>query len=164
MVSTEIQPLILGKTAEDMWTILEKNFHDTTPMSHMEVITKAGKIQMSDYTDPALYCNKFQMALAKVTGMIPRKVGGDGVAKPNGIHNATAAEGILQAYMLMNVTDSYRPLVAQIQENWNHENTNLFEACRDIVRYGATITTTKALCTSKGKAPPGTCTNEEYIS
>lgn len=120
---------------------------------------------MSDYTSASSYCNAFEAALDQVSGML----------QPNSILTQTAAEGILQAFMLSNVTNTYKPLIAQLRENWTSTNTDLAKACLSIQRYDFatkdqtsigvdTNDNTKALYTKKAaQAPKGTCDFDECV-
>ncbi|MCJ1427928.1 hypothetical protein MMC29_005835 [Sticta canariensis] len=132
-------------------------------MSHMEVILKASEIKMSSYTDPARYCSEFKLMYNKAIGMINKPAVG------NAEFSAKATEIALQAAMLRNTTEAYEPLVAQIRKNWKAGNTivagntDLTEACNDIIRY-KTPQSSKALITAtKGRPPKGSCTNEECV-
>lgn len=127
MVGSTNQRFVQDMTAEETWTNLKANFQDTTPMSQMEVIIKAGFMRMSDFTEAALYCNEFYAALQKINGMIPSE--GDIVI------TTKTAEAMLQAQMLTNVTDAYRPLVAEIRNKWDSNNTDLFGTIIRIERY-----------------------------
>lgn len=151
IVGSTNQRFVQDMTAEEMWNSLKATFQDTTPMSQMEVIIKAGFIRMSDFTEAALYCNEFYAALQKINGMIPSE--GDSVI------TSRTAEAMLQAYMLTNVTDAYRPLVAEIRSKWDSNNTDLFGTIIRIERYEKCINSgpSQALPTTREMALPGTC-------
>lgn len=126
-------------------------------MSQMEIIRKASLMRISDFNDDAsLYCNTYQAALDQVCGML----------QPDSILNQQSTEGLLQGFMLANVTEAYKPLVATLQENWTATNTDLAKACLSIERYNfitrIDATTGKALLTTgtgknPNRAPKDTC-------
>lgn len=71
--------------------------------------------------------------------------------------------------MLCNTTEAYEPLVAQIRKNWKAgntivaENTDLTEACNDIIRYKTPQSSKVLITATKGRPPKGSCTNEECV-
>lgn len=154
---------IASMTAKDMWTALKEKLQDITPMSHMEVILKASEVKMSSYTDPARYYSEFKLMYNKAIGMIHKPAVG------NAEFSTKATEIALQATMLRNTTEAYKPLVAQIQKNWKAGNTivagntDLTEACNDIIRYKVPQSSKTLITTTKRKPPKGSCTNEECV-
>lgn len=150
------QRLITDQTAEQIWKTLKERFQDVSPMSQLSVILKAGSTRMSDFTDVGEYCNTYQEALGQVCGML----------EPDSVIDQKAAEAMLLACMLSNVSESYRPLVAQIRENWTSTNTDLFQACLSITRYHGVDSTTTALHVARknpNRARKGTCDFEECV-
>lgn len=78
--------------------------------------------------------------------------------------------------MLANVTDTYKPLIAQLRENWTSTNTDLSKACLSIARYdfaiqnladAVNVNNGKVLYTTgvknPNRAPKGTCDFEECV-
>lgn len=155
------QHLIEGLTAHEIWRTLEREFKDVSPMSQLEVLRKACFIRMSDFSDPKLYCRAFETTLDQVAGML----------QPDSIINQKGAEAMLLTCMLANVTDTYKPLIAQLRERWTPTNTSLSKACLAISRYDfatkersseankAMLTTTK----NPNRAPKGTCDFEDCV-
>lgn len=151
---------ITSMTAEDMWTALKKKLQDTTPMNHMEIILKASEIKISCYTDPARYCSEFKLMYNKTVGMISKPAVG------NAEFSAKATEIALQAAMLCNTTEAYKPLIAQIQKNWKvgntivAGNTDLTEACNNIIRYKVPQSSKTLITAIKRKSSKESCTNK----
>lgn len=162
LVGSKNQQFIENKTAEEMWTILKTKFQDTSPMSQMEVLMKASHIKMSDYHDVAGYCNAFEAALDKITGMISTTKEGE-ITKKTRLITSKTAEAILQAHMLTNIIDSYKPLIAQLRDRWTADNTDLSAVSLSISRYKLSNRVTNAMISLREKAPIRSCTNPQCI-
>lgn len=154
---------IESMTAEEMWKDFKDQFQDISPMTQMQVITKMAVVRMSEYTDPATYCNQFKIALDKAHGIVSRKTGIDGIVRPCGILNLKIAEGQLITFIIENFTEVYKPLAFQIQKDWTDKNTSLSAACKDIIQYKTKSNSTSLITATnnKRKAPIRTCTQSE---
>lgn len=164
LVGEKNKQLVEGKSAPEIWKALKDKYQDVSSMSQMEVIRKASLIRMSDFASASLYCNAFETALDRVSGML----------QPDSIINRKGAEGILQAFMLANVTDTYKPLIAQLREGWTSKNTDLSKACLSIERYDFAVNDQAVINATSGKAlhtkgpnrlaaPKGTCDFEDCV-
>lgn len=96
-----------------------------------------------------------------------------GMLQPNSIVNQKGAETMLLMCMLANVTNTYKPLIAQLRENWTPTNTSLSKACLAILRYDFatkehSLETNKAMLTggnikNLNQAPKRTCDFEDCV-
>lgn len=130
LVGAKNKQIIEGKSASEIWKTLKDKFKDVSPMSQVEIIRKASLMRMSDFGDNAsLYCNAYQAALDQVCGML----------QTDSVIDRKAAEALLQGFMLANVTETYKPLIANLRESWTSTNTDLLKASLSIERYDFAI-------------------------
>lgn len=161
LVTKQNQQILEGKSAYQIWTILQTRFKDTSPMSLTEAIRKASLMRMLDFGNPQLYCDAFRTALDQITGMLQENTG----------ITQKRAENLLQGFMLAGVTDVYKPLVSQLQKDWKNENTDLIETCLSIERYNFSTVGTDTANGSKAfvatnrapRAPKETCDFAECV-
>lgn len=161
LVGAKNTQMIERKSASEIWITLKEKFKDTSPMSQLEAIRKACLIRMSDFSSASLYCNAYESALNRLSGML----------QDDSIVNRNVVEALLQEAMLANVTEKYKPLITQLRESWTPTNTDLSKACLRINRYDFATTadahaSPKALyigATRRDKAPIGTCDFEECV-
>lgn len=165
LVGSKNKQIIEGKSALEIWNTLRDKFKDVSPMSQIDVVRKACLMRMSDFDSPSQYCNAYEKALNQVFGML----------QDDSVMNQQSIEALLQGSILSNVTDTYKPFVAQLRKSWTPTNTNLSETCLSIERYdfattsvGNNHTSTKALYTNrtnvpKGSAPKDICDFDECV-
>lgn len=164
LVGVKNKQIIEGKSACKIWKTLKDKFKDVSLINQMEIIQKASLMHMLDFSgNTSLYCNTYQAALDQVCGML----------QSDSFLNQKSAEGLLQGFMIANVTEAYKPLIASLRENWTSANTDLAKICLSIERYDFVTnnTGTKALHTTSivsrnpnpNRAPKATCDFESCI-
>lgn len=160
LVGAKNKHYIEGKSASEIWNTLRNMFKDTSPMGQMEVIRKAGRVRMADFTSPSLYCNTYKAALDQLCGML----------EPHSLINRKAAEALLQGFMLFNLTEIYMPLITKFRMEWTTANTDLSKACLSIEEYYIPVNdgnASKAFHVTPTKnpnrKPKGTCDFDECV-
>ncbi len=74
LVNKNFHPLLNGKTAPEMWAILEARFHHIPPMSVICVFSDACTMKLSECKDVVEYISRYQIAFVKITSLITKNV------------------------------------------------------------------------------------------
>ncbi len=139
-------------------------------MSISRLIMEIMKLRLSDCKDIHEYCSKYQEAFDTMCGFIPTDTE---------IH-AKAAEVLLQAGIFTGMENKYSSIVSMMETEWKIDTTNIVESAKKLVRFAeirkendqaprsSDTPKQSALLTSKppkpsNRAPPGTCTNPDFI-
>ena len=71
-------------------------------MSQVDLVQKTCLIHMLDFTNASSYCHAYKAALCEML-------------QCNSVLNQLTVKVILQEFMLANVSEKYKPLIAQLQ-------------------------------------------------
>ncbi len=125
IVSDQHQPIIEGKTPEEVWSTLQQRFQHINPMSTSRLIYDATTKKLADFKDVHEYTSSYQAAFDKVVGLLT----------DSSHYTRQSTEVYFQATMLMNIGTKYSALVSAIQKDWKDETTNLMEIVLQIIRH-----------------------------
>lgn len=161
LVSDQHQPIIEGKTPEEVWNTLQERFQRINPMSTSRLIHHATTKKLSDFKDVHESTSSYQAAFDKVVGLL--------TDTPHYTWQST--EMYFQATMLINIGTEYSALVSAIQTDWKDETTNLAETVLQIIRHFEFIEGNKknkvVFQTSTSRppsaAPKRSCKNPECV-
>ncbi len=70
LVDKNLHPLLNGKTAQEMWAILEARFHHISPISIIGVFSDACIIKLSGCKNVREYTSRYQITFDKITSLI----------------------------------------------------------------------------------------------
>lgn len=69
LVNKNLHALLNGKTAQEMWAILEARFHHISPMSVTRIFSDACTVKLSDCKDIIDYTSRYQVAFDKIISL-----------------------------------------------------------------------------------------------
>ncbi len=161
LVDKNLHPLLNGKTAQEMWAILEVRFHNISPISVIRVFSDAFTIKLTECKDVLEYTSRYQIAFDKITSFITE----------NDWMSRKTFEMTLQGNLLRHLGKDYLALVLAIKGEWKEETTNLSDTILRVIRRAEidkenaqdVARNTKILATVTQRAPKGTCTIPEYV-
>lgn len=103
-VADSLHPLLLGKTAPEMWSILGNRFQHISPMSISTVFTDGCMKKLSEFQNAVSYTSSYKATYDKVASL---------VKEGSRIH-MDSVELLLQANMVRNLGPEYSGLVSSI--------------------------------------------------
>ncbi len=159
LVDENLQPLLSGKTAQDMWAILEARFQHISPMSVIRVFSDAFTIKLSECKDVLEYISRYQIAFVKIMSLITK----------NGLMSQKTVEMTLQGNLLRHLGKENSALVSGIETEWKEETTNFSDTILRLMRHAEinkenaqdVAENTKVLTIITQRALKGTCTTPE---
>lgn len=161
LVDKNLHPLLNGKTAQEMWAILEARFHHISPMSVTRIFSDACGVKLSDCKDVIDYTSRYQVAFDRIISLTTEE----------GWMSRKTVEMTLQRSLLRHLGKDYSALVSAIETEWKEYTTNLSNTILRIIRHaeinkGNTqdlTEGTKVLSTGVQRAPKRACTTPECV-
>ena len=161
LVDKNLHPLLNGKTAQEMWAILEARFHHISLMSVIRIFSDACAVKLLECKDIINYTSRYQVAFDKITSLTTE----------DGWMSRKTVEITLQGSLLQHLGKGYSALVSAIETEWKEETTNLSDTILRVIRHAEInkgnaqdlAESTKVLSTGIQRAPKGTCTTPECV-
>ena len=104
IVLDQHQPIIKGKSLQEVWNTLQKCFQHINPMSTSRLIYEATTKRLSDFKNIHKYISHYQAAFDKVVSLLTEIFS----------YTRQIIEMYFQATMLMNIGIEYLALVSTI--------------------------------------------------
>ncbi len=123
LVDKNFHPLLNGKTAQEMWTILEARFHYISTMSVICVFSDTCTIKLWECKDVLEYTSRYQIAFDKITSMITE----------NGWMSQKTVEMTLQGNLPRHLGIDYSAFVSAIETEWKEETTNFSDTILRVI-------------------------------
>ncbi len=105
LVNKNLGPRLKGKTAQEMWAILEARFHHISPMSVTRIFSDACAVKLSDCKDIIDYTSRYQVAFYKIISL----------ATKDGWMSRITVEMTLQGSLFRHLGKEYAALVSAIE-------------------------------------------------
>lgn len=117
LVSNQHQPIIKGKTLEEVWSTLQQRFQYINSMRMSRLIHDVTTKKLGDFKGVHKYISSYQAVFDKVVGLLT----------DSSHYTCKNTEIYFQATMLMNIRTKYLVFILIIQKDWKDKTTNLTE-------------------------------------
>ena len=104
LVANQYQPIIKGKTPQEAWAALQKQFQHINLMSTSRLIHEAITKKFSDFKNVHKYTSHYQAFFDKVSSLLTK----------TSSYTQKSTETYFQATILMNIGTDYSALVSVI--------------------------------------------------